>query len=195
MRKVMFTLALCVALAALVGAAFAQTAPAPTTAATAVASPMTPPAPPSIDILRHAPCILPTLRLINPQMVQILSASLSLTDDQKTKLTALLESSGKALKPKIEAQVKAGQDYVAVLTKNGATQAELAAAADKAMKAETDILMAKIGTLFAVRTLLTADQNEQFSKRLAQSMRPWQGGGRAPGPPMPRRAPAPAPEK
>jgi len=195
MRKVLLTLALCVALAALVGAAFAQAAPAPTTAAPAVASPVTPPPHFRMEILRPAPCILPTLRLINPQMVQIMSVSLSLTDDQKTKLTALLDSSDKVLKPKIEAQVKAGQDYVAQLTKIGATQAELAAAADKAMKAETDVMMAKIETLFAVRGLLTPDQNEQLSKRLAQYMRPWWGGMEAPGPPMPGRALAPAPAK
>ena len=41
--------------------------------------------------------------------------------------------------------------------------------------------------------LLTADQNEQLSKRLGQYMRPWWGGGEAPGPPMRGRVPAPAP--
>jgi len=188
MRKVLLTLTLCVALAALVGVAFAQDAPAPKPAVT---SPVPTPAPPTIEVLRSGPCILPTLRIINPQMVQILSASLSLTDDQKAKLTELLESSDSVLKPKIEVQIKAGQDYVALLTKVGSTQTELAAAADKAMKAETDVLMAKIGAFVAVRGLLTADQNEQFSKRLSQYMRPWLGGGEVPPPPVPGHAPAP----
>lgn len=196
MRKLMLTLALCVALAALVGAAFAQNAPAPTTAAPAAATPATPPHS-VMETVRTAPCILPTLKLMNSQMMQTLSLRLNLTDDQKTKVADLLDKADKDIKPKIEAQIKAGQDYIAQLTNTSTTQAELTMAADKAMKAESDVLMARIGTLFALRGLLTVDQNKQLSDRLTISTYPWREGGQVPGPPMPgampKRAPATAP--
>jgi Spy/CpxP family protein refolding chaperone len=192
MRRLLLTLALWVALAAVAGAAFAQNAPvAPPKPAvprtTAPANPMAVPPPPRMEMTRSAPCILPTLRLVNPQMMQTLSMRLSLTDDQKSKVADLLDKADKEIKPKIEAQIKAGQDYVAQLTKPTVTQAELTAVADKAMKAETDVLMARINTLFALKALLTPDQNKLLADRLAQYSYPWREGGR----PMPNPTPNP----
>lgn len=198
MRKATFTIALLVALGVVAGAVFAQDAPAaaPKPAAPkAAVSPGFPPSPPRMDITRSAPCILPTLRIVSPQMIQTLSMRLSLTEDQKTKVSDLLNKAEKDIKPKVEAQVKAGQDYVAELAKPEVTQAQLTAAADKALKAEAEVMTMRISALFALKSLLTADQNKLLADRLAAYSFAWREGGRpAPGP-TPAPAPAPAPAK
>lgn len=171
MKKTLLVLALSFALVALAGVVFAQGAPAPAAAAPAAVTQASPPPPtmqPRSDIPRPVPCILPTLRLINP-----LSSRLSLTDDQKTKVTDLLSKADADLKSKIESQAKIANDYITVLINTSATQADLTAAAEKAMKAETDVLMQRIQTLFALRALLTPEQNKQLSDYLAQATIPW----------------------
>ena len=169
MKKILLVIALSFALVALAGALFAQGA---ATSAAATVAPPAPPAPPQlpsrIETLRPVPCILPTLRLISP-----LSGRLNLTEDQRTKVTELLTKADADLKPKIENQIKVAADYVKVLVNTDATQAELVAAANNSMKAETDVLMARIQTLFAMRALLTPDQNKQLSEYLAQATIPW----------------------
>jgi len=191
MRRTLIVLIVIAVLTALAGAAPAQSAPP---AKPAGVDP--PPGPPDetpgprVEILRPAPCILPTLKLVNLQTVQTLSARLSLTEDQKTKITDLLTKADKDLKPKIENQIKLSRDYIAVLTNAGATQSELTAAAEKVMKAESEVLMARIGALFGLKGLLTADQNKQLAEYLELSTRAYRETTRVPAPPEPASAPA-----
>jgi Spy/CpxP family protein refolding chaperone len=190
MRQTLIVLIVIAVLTALAGAASAQSAPSGKPAGVE-----SPPGPPDqtpglrVQILRPAPCILPTLKLVNLQIVQTLSARLNLTEDQKTKITDLLTKADKDLKPKIENQVKLTRDYIAVLTNPGATQSELAAAAEKVMKAESELLMARIGALFGLKGLLTADQNKQLADYLEQSTRAYRETMRVPVPPEPASAP------
>lgn len=181
MRRSIFMLA--IAMIASAGVVYAQE----------VSKPPAPPPPPRMDTMRTPPCILPTLRMISPQMVQTLSLRLNLTDDQKTKVAALLEKAENDIKPKVEAQTKAGQAYIDLLINPNATKAQINAAADKTMKAETDVLTARIDTLFALKGLLNAEQNKLLAERLEQYTSPWRDGGRAV--PQPPAAPANAPAK
>ena len=189
MRRTLIALTMIAVLTALVGAALAQGTPAPKPAGPPAPAPPGPPTDvtpgPRSESPRPAPCILPTLRLINPQMMPTLAAKLNLTDDQKTKVLDLLTKTDKDLKPKIENQIKLAHDYVAVLVNVSATQAELIAAGEKAMKAETDVLTAKIQALFALKGLLTPDQNKLLAGYLDQFAVPWRERPALPAPPAP----------
>ncbi len=167
------------------GAVLAQGAPAAPAAQRPIAIP-------KMDITRTAPCIVPTLRVISPQMMQTLALRLNLTEDQTAKITAVLEKSDKTLKDKVEAQAKAGEDYVALLTNPSSTKAQITAAADKAMKAETEVLIARIDALFEVKALLNAEQNKLLAERLDQYTFPWRAGGKVQPPPPPPPANAPS---
>ncbi len=168
MKKMLLMVALCLPLLAVSGALFAQAAAAP------VAQPAPPPPPavpnvqPGMGFMRPVPCIVPTMRLIGP-----LSARLNLSADQKTKVDALLVKADADVKVKIEDQAKAASAYVALLADPKASQTDVSAAAAKAMKAETDVLDQRIQTLFALKTLLNADQNKQLCEYLAEATIPW----------------------
>ncbi len=181
------TITLVIIMAAIIcgGAVFAQGAPAAPAA-------QRPTAIPKMDIARTAPCIVPTLRVISPQMMQALALRLNLTEDQTAKITAVLEKSDKTLKDKVEAQGKAGEDYVKLLANPNSTKPQITAAADKAMKAETEVLMARIDALFEVKALLNAEQNKLLAERLEQYTFPWRADGKMQPPPPP---PANAPPK
>jgi Spy/CpxP family protein refolding chaperone len=141
------------------------------------------------------PSILPTLRLIDAQMAPTLGFVLNLTDDQKTKVLDLLTKSDNDQKPKIEAQAKAAQDYIALLGKSDATQTDLLAAADKVLKAESEIMAVRIGALVALRAILTPEQNKKLSDAVAQPAHRWlPQPGAPPAPPLtpPPSAPAPS---
>ncbi len=175
MRRPTIALILIAVLIAIAGAALAQAA--------TPASPEKEPA--RVERVRPAPCILPTLKIISAQMMPMLGARLNMTEDEKTKVLDLLTKLDNDIKPKIENQIKAARDYIAVLTNPNATQAELAAGGDKAMKAESEVLQARISGLFALKALLTPDQNKLLAELLQQSTRPWQEQATPPGPPPP----------
>jgi len=164
MRKSLLIVAVLSVLSSLTVAALAQTAP---------------PAPPSgpvgvrADYVRPVPCILPTLKIISAQMVPMLAARLSLSEADKAKVLDLLTKSDNDIKPKIENQVKAAQDYTTLLANPKASQAELVAAADKAMKAESEVLMVRIQALFTLKALLNEEQNKQLAEYLDQFAKPW----------------------
>lgn len=220
MRRTLVLLVLSVALLAMACAAFAQNAPAPApnSAPPAIAPPLGPGTPPPGQrpgVARTAPCIVPTLRMISPQMMPMLSTRLSLTEDQKTKVLDLLTKLDNDTKPKIEAHTKLAREYAELLIKTDATQADVLAAADKTMKAEGEILSAKIQALFAIKALLTADQSKLLADYMDQYTRPWREPRTVPGSvtpnfvpgqptpvpaparptPAPKTAPAPAPAK
>lgn len=162
MKKLLFMVALGLAISTLGGTAFAQ----------AAAPPAPPVAPAQLqqraNYVRPVPCILPTMRLINP-----LTARLNLSGDQKTKVDELLTKADADLKIKVDDQAKAAAAYVTLLTNPKTSQADLTAAAVKAMKAESDVLEQRIQTLFSLKALLTADQNKLLCDFLAQATIPW----------------------
>lgn len=175
MRRLTIAFVLIAVLTAFAAAVLAQTAPSP--------APEKGPARP--EMVRPVPCILPTLKIISAQMMPLLSARLNLTEDQKGKVLELLTKLDSDLKPKIENQNKAARDYIALLTNPNAAQAELAAAGDKVLKAESEVLKTRIGGLFALRALLTADQNKLLTDYLDNSTKPWRDQSSPPGPPAP----------
>lgn len=185
MKRMTMTLVALVAMTICCGAVLAQGAPAPPAAQRPIVIP-------KMDTTRTAPCIVPTLRMISPQMMQTLALRLNLTEDQTAKITAVLEKSDKALKDKVDAQGKAGEDYVVLLSNPDSTKAQITAAAEKAMKAETAVLMARIDALFEIKALLNAEQNKLLAERLDQYTYPWRSGGKMqpPAPPPPANAPS-----
>lgn len=116
---------------------------------------------------------MPTLRLMDAENVQTLGFVLNLTDDQKTKIQDLLTKSSEEQKPKIEAQIKAMEDYVGLLGKNDAAQADLAAASEKVLKAEGDIMASRIAALIGLRAILNPEQNKKLSDALSESAARW----------------------
>lgn len=170
----MRTLLVTIALVTVACAAIAQGAAAPPAPPAGGA----PPTGPRGEMLRPVPCIVPTLRLINPQALAMLSARLNLTEDQKTRIGDMLTKADADIKPKLEAQGKSASEYATLLGDPGVAQAKLTAAAEKTMKAESDVLLARVQTLFALKALLTPEQNKQFSEFLSQSTMPWRDGPR-----------------
>lgn len=119
------------------------------------------------------PCVLSALRVLHPRMTPMLAARLSLSDEEKAKVLDLLTKADEALKPKIEAQKKAAEEFVNSLTKDGLDQAALIAAGENAMKAESAILAEKIKTLADLRAILTSRQKIELNKMLEQFSSPW----------------------
>ena len=192
MKRMTLTLAVALVMVVCSGALYAQDAQsdAKKPAATPAAKRPVTPDMARVDMTRSVPCIVPTLRLISPQMVQTLALRLELTDDQKKKITAVLEKADKDIKLKTEAQAKAGQSYVELLISPTATKAQIMAAAEKTMKTETDVLMARIDALFEMKALLTGEQNKLLGDRLTQYTFPWRDSGNMPpAPPVPSNAP------
>lgn len=175
------------------GAVFAQTAapaaPAPTVS--------TPPPPAGTSPanrphgMRPVPSILPTLRLIDSGMLPTLGYLLNLTDDQKTKAQDLLSRTDEELKPKIAAQVKAASDYVALLGNPNSSQADLIAAAQKVLAADSDLMAGRIKAFVAFKALLTPEQNKLLAQELQTTASRWLPQAQAPAGP----AAAPAASK
>lgn len=149
------------------GAATATAAPAVT------APPLTGPAILRAQVVRPAPSILPTLRLIDSEMLPTLGFLLTLTDDQKSKAQDLLGKSDDELKPKIAAQVKAASDYITLLGKPSASQADLTTAAQKVLAADSDLIAARIKAFVAFKAILTAEQNTRLAQELQQTASKW----------------------
>lgn len=187
MKNTSLALALSVLLVVVIGAGVFADEPAPPT----------PGAPPGAEVkmpVMPAPCIVPTTRILHPRMVDMLSARLNLGEDQKTKISDLLSSADEALTPQIEAQQQAARDFAVAFGKVDTSQADLIAAAEKAMKAETSIVTERIKTLYALRALLTAEQNKTLSDLLEQYTSPWRAQGTQSRTAPPRALPPPSDE-
>lgn len=173
MKNILFVLALSVILVVVVTAAFAEDSSAPVGPVNSVTQ-QKPIMPPASKTPYPAPCIAPTLRVLQSSMLPMLTTRLNLTADQQTKIKDLVTQCEQACLPKIEAQIQATQNYITLLTKDGVTEAELTAAVNTTMKAEGDILIEKVKTLTAIRALLTPDQNKTLTEMLTQWTSPWQ---------------------
>lgn len=138
-----------------------------------------------------APCIVPATRVLHPRMVDMLAARLSLTEDQQKKIADLLTRVEEDMAPVIEAQQAAARDFVIAFGNPDTSQADLVAAAEKAMKAELAIMTERIKTLYALRALLTPEQNKSFSELLEQYTSPWRAQGAQPRVVPPRPTPPP----
>jgi Spy/CpxP family protein refolding chaperone len=123
--------------------------------------------------MRPVPSILPTLRLIDSGMLPTLGYLLNLTDDQKTKAQDLLSKTDEELKPKIAAQVKAASDYVALLGNPNSSQADLIAAAQKVLTADSDLMAGRIKAFVAFKALLTPEQNKLLAQELQTTASRW----------------------
>jgi len=175
MKRTTIALILIAVLTAFAGATLAQAPPAPPEKMAGART----------EMVRPVACILPTLKIVSAQMMPMLAARLNLTEDEKAKVLDVLTKFDKDIKPKIENQIKLARDFTAVLVNPNATQAELAAAADKVMKAESEVLTARIQGLFALKALLTAEQNKQLAEFLDQFAKPWREQSTPPPPPAP----------
>ena len=185
MKRTTIALILIAVLTALAGAALAQAPPEPPEKMAGSRH----------ETVRPAACILSTLKIVSAQMMPMLAARLNLTEDDKAKVLDVLTKADKDIKPKIENQIKLARDYTAVLVNPNAKQTELAAAADLVMKAESEVLTARIQGLFALKALLTAEQNKQLAEYMDQFARPWRERPTPPAPPAPSAAPAVVPAK
>lgn len=178
--------AIIIATIALVGAvaasgAVGQASAPPAPPAPAAAQPATPAGtgeapslfPRAEKVLRPIPSILPTLRLIDSQMVSTLGFVLNLTAEQKGKVQDLLIKSDSEQKPKIEAQVAASEAYVGLLAKPDATAADLTAAADKVLKLDADIMAVRISALAGLKAILTPEQNKKLAESLYVAASRW----------------------
>lgn len=130
-----------------------------------------------------APCVLPSFNVLQPRMMDMLSRRLELTDAEKPKVEDLLKKSEEAIIPLVQEQQKAAQAFAAALTGENVTQAELQAAGDRVMKAETAVLNARIKTLFDLRAILTPEQNKQLNEMLSRYTSVWRTGPGGPGSP------------
>ena len=160
----------------------------------AASQPGAAPAPPQL-MLMPRPSALQAMRLLSPQMAPYLAKRLNLSDTQKTQITDLLTKAENALKPKIEAQRKAIQEFVVAMADGGTTEALLTAAAEKTSKAELAIVAEKIKTLIQIRDILSDQQKAEFNKYVADRTMLWRTEGASPfgGTPVSPPAP-PAPE-
>ncbi len=123
------------------------------------------------------PCVSGTMRLLQPHTVSMLAVRLKLTDQQKTEVTNLLTKAQEDMAGKIDTQRKTATGFVLALAKEDVTAAALESAADKAMKAETELFRAKIKTLFAVKSKLTLEQNKELALLLKLYTKAWQPSG------------------
>ena len=106
-------------------------------------------------------------------MIERSADALALTDDQKTKLTAVLTKSEAALKdlrPKLGLASKALHDALLAPTFEAAKVAQLLS---DAQKIEATIATSEIGTWGEIRGILTADQVTKMSDAMMHRM----GGG------------------
>lgn len=166
MKKTLLVLALCTVVISLASACIAREAP---------------PAPGPIPSQPHplglpSPCILSSLRILQPNVIVTMAEFLKLNDQEKTKVQELLTKANAAAAPLLETLKKADSDYVNLLTDPNSTQADLTAAADKAMKAEQAVMDEKIKTLYTLRAALTPEQNKQLSEVLSRFTAIWKPG-------------------
>lgn len=155
--------------------AFAQGSAPSATAVPTVTAPANSAPRPSVRTqgVRPVPSILPTLRLIDAGMLPTLGFLLNMTDDQKAKALDLLNKAEEERKPKVAAQIKAAEEYIALLGRTGSSAGELTAAAQKVMAADNDLMAGRIRTFVAFRALLTPEQNKRLAEELEQSARRW----------------------
>lgn len=174
LTKIPLVLAVSIVLSAPAGACFAQGAAPP------------PGAPANRPVVAPKPCIVTSLRLLNPRVMHVLNDRLKLSAEQEPKVRDLLTKSEEAAKPLVEAHRKAAEEYVMLLVKPGANQADIIAAAERASKVEAAIVAEQVKTLFALRALLNGEQNSQLNTLIDGQTTIWktQGPGstvRAPG--------------
>ena len=135
------------------------------------------PLPPMVNVPpRPTPtvtCIVQSLRQIRASQIQTLALRLGLSEEDKAKVLNLLTKTEEDSTPLYEAQRMTAEAYAIALTKETTTQAELLAAAAKAMKAESDVLDSKIKTLYALKAMLKPEQNAALNTLLKQYSMQW----------------------
>lgn len=188
MKRTLLIAALCIT-AALAQAAMAADAPPP--------PPMAPPATgaPVNPQSFPRPCILYAFRFLHPRALDMMVRELNLSDTQKTQVIELIGKLDETSRPLVEAQRKAAEDFAVAMANPSITPQALTAASEKVMKAEQDLMVENIKALYAIKSLLTADQQPQWTRFLEQRTMPYRAP--APGPqgppPPPGQPPAPRP--
>lgn len=137
-------------------------------------------------------CVCATLMVPPPEMIQFAATRLTLTDDQKSKLTAVLE----AAKPKLEPlRGKAGES-MAALRKALFSDKDAAAvkeAVDAASKAEAAVSAAELDVWLQIRPILSADQLKMLGEAMGRTGRPMRPAPGGPGGPPQGDPPPPPP--
>lgn len=153
-------------------------------------APTAAPEPRPIPVLPRL-CLLQSMRFLSPVTLPSLGARLSLTDEQKTKINDLLAKADETLKPLVETQRQAAENFAVAMAKPETDQAALLAAADKAMKAEAAIMNERVKTFGELKALLDDKQKAELSKYLEHTRTWWRASG-SPGQ-VPMTLPAPPP--
>jgi Spy/CpxP family protein refolding chaperone len=143
----------------------------------AVPQPATTPLTPTVTggspMIFPSPCIVSSLRLLNPDRLPMFDERLRLTEDQHSKLQTILLQSQENLKKLIQDHKTAAEAFVTSLTKPGAQQADVQAAAEVTSKAEQAMLMEKIKELFAIRAVLQPDQIAELNTMIDNTTTQW----------------------
>lgn len=173
MRKSFFVLAVICALCIPMAVFAADETPPPPTMPPPPAAPPVLMTPSITRPVSTVNCIITSLRLISSRMIQTLAARLGLTEEDKAKVLNMLVKSEEESRPLYDAQMKAAEDYAIALAKEATTQAELQAAAEKAIKAEAEVMNGKIKTLYVLKAMLKPAQNTALTELLKQYSVQW----------------------
>jgi len=138
------------------------------------------------------PPILSAFRFLHPRVADVLVKELGLSGAQEKQVRDLIDKLDTDTKPRIEAQRTAVEEFVVTLSSKSATQSALEAAADKVTKAETDLVNENIKAFFALRALLTPEQDSLLMKYVGERT---QGFRALPPPAAPAQAPRPSETK
>ncbi|MGQ9455695.1 MAG: Spy/CpxP family protein refolding chaperone [Armatimonadota bacterium] len=122
-----------------------------------------------------SPCPLMALRFIRLAAVSRLTKDLNLTEEQVTRVTEILKSSGESVRAKIEEQRRAVSDFVTVLANPKASESEMVESFEKAVRSESAIAAELVRAMIAVREVLTEEQKAAFAKMLELWTNPWKG--------------------
>ncbi len=153
-------------------------------------APTAAPEPRPIPVLPRL-CLLQSMRFMSPLTWPSLSARLSLTDEQKTKVSDLLAKADETLKALVETQRKTAENFAVAMAKPETDQTALLAAADEVMKAEAAIMTERVKTFGELKALLDDEQKVELGKYLENTKTWWRESG-SPGL-VPLTLPAPAP--
>ncbi|MFQ3549456.1 MAG: Spy/CpxP family protein refolding chaperone [Armatimonadota bacterium] len=114
------------------------------------------------------------LRVIEPHMLEALKIRLKLTDEQVEKVKSLLESENKNIRPLVGTHLMASQEFAVEISSEYFNEEKLKKASEKLMKAETDLINARLSVLAKFRAILTDEQQKQLAELMKSYTAIWQ---------------------
>lgn len=108
---------------------------------------------PAEDLLRAG--------LLTPELIRVIRPELSLTDDQESRMQAIVTESLTAAAPLEQTMKERRKDLEGLLKQAGTTQADAEAALSRLMEAEGSVKQLRLRTLLSLRDVLTPGQQEK----------------------------------